>query len=121
MEFYNSTNRIDAAIGRQQGRIDKLAESGVDLQGNPIEASLESLEQTMALTVADHAEFQNQQAKAAAMGKLNTDEALTIYGALGESHNPDNGGWQPGVGLATKVIVTQIISELLSKALSKAS
>jgi hypothetical protein len=121
MEFYDSTNRIDAAIGRQQGRIDKLIESGVDLRGNPIEASLESLDQTMALTVADHADFQNQQARAAAMGKLNTDEALTIYAALGESHNPDNGGWEYGVNLATKVIVTQIISELLSKVLSKAS
>tara|TARA_Y100000310_G_scaffold252156_1_gene258839 strand:- start:1197 stop:1562 length:366 start_codon:yes stop_codon:yes gene_type:complete len=121
MKFYDSTNRIDAAIERQQGRIDKLIESGVDLRGNPITASLENLDQTMALTVKDHADFQDQQSRAAAMGKLNTDEALTVYNALGEWHNDLNGGWQDGVSLASKVVITQLIGELLSKTLSKAS
>ena len=67
----------------------------------------------MALSVKDHVDFQNQQARANAVGKLNTDEALTIYNALGEYHNDANGGWQDGVTLATKVIVTQVVSELL--------
>jgi hypothetical protein len=31
MKFYNATNRVDAAIGRQQGRIDALVADGVDL------------------------------------------------------------------------------------------
>jgi uncharacterized protein YukJ len=48
------------------------------------------------------------------MGKLNVDEVFTIYNALGEYHNGDNGGWQDGVTLATKVIITQAMSELLS-------
>jgi len=121
MKFYDSTNRIDAAIGRQQGRIDKLIASGVDLKGNPIEVSLENLDKTMALTARDHADFQGRQARAAAMGKLNTDESLTICAALGESHNPDNGGWEYGVNLATKIIITQMISELLSESLRKVS
>ena len=113
MNFYSGSNRIDEAIVRQQERIDALIKSGVDLKGNPIKASLENMENTMALTVKDHVEFQNQQAKASAVGKLNTDEALTIYNALGEYHNAANGGWQDGVTLATKVIVTQVVSELL--------
>ena len=121
MGFYDATNRIDAAIERQQARIDKLVASGFDLSGKPITASLENLDKTMALTVKDHADFQDQQARATAMGKLNTDEALIIYNALGEWHNDLNGGWQDGVSLATKVISTQVLGELLSKTLSKAS
>ena len=113
MKFYNGANRIDEAIGRQQERIDKLIESGVDLKGNPIGASLENMEDTMALTVKDHVDFQDQQARANAVGKLNTDEALTIYNSLGEHHNANNGGWQDGVSLASKVIVTQVVLELL--------
>jgi len=31
VKFYNATNRVDAAIGRQQGRIDALVADGVDL------------------------------------------------------------------------------------------
>ena len=113
MNFYNGSNRIDKAIGRQQGRIDALIKSGVDLKGNPIGASLENMENTMALTGKAHVDFQDQQARANAVGKLNTDEALTIYNALGEYHNDANGGWQDGVTLATKVIGTQVVSELL--------
>jgi hypothetical protein len=115
MRFYNSANRIDAAIERQQGRIDALVEKGVDLKGQPIGPSLVNMDETMSLTVQDHAAFQNQQLRAATMGKLNTDEALTISNALGEYHNPENGGWSDGVNLATKVIITQMVSELLAK------
>ena len=113
MNFDNGSNRIDKAIGRQQGRIDALIKSGVDLKGNPIGASLENMENTMALTVKDHVDFQNQQVGANAVGKLNSDEALTIYNALGEYHNDAYGGWQDGVTLATKVIVTQVVAEFL--------
>ena len=116
MEFYNKANRIDAAIGRQQDRIDKLVESGIDLKGRPIAKSLENMDETLAITVQEHDSFQNQQAQANALGKLNTDEALTIYTALGEYHYPENGGWQPQVNLATKAIITQVVGELLGKA-----
>jgi hypothetical protein len=120
MKFYSGSNRIDAAIERQQGRIDKLIESGVDLKGQPIEASLQNMDNTMALTVKDHADFQKCQSRANAMGTLNTDEALTIYNALGEWHNADNGGWQDGVTLAAKVIVTQAMGELLERRIKAA-
>jgi hypothetical protein len=114
VKFYSGSNRIDAAIERQQARIDALIEGGVDLKGQPIAPSLANMDATMALTVKDHADFQSHQSRAAAMGKINTDEALTIYAALGEYHNTDNGGWQDGVTLATKVIITQVVSDLLS-------
>ena len=120
MRFYDRTNRIDAAIERQQGRIDALVESGVDLKGQPIDASLENMDATLALTVKDHADFQTCQSRANAMGTLNTDEALTIYNALGEWHNADNGGWQDGVSLATKVIITQAMGELLERRIKAA-
>ena len=54
------------------------------------------------------------------MGILNTDEALTIYNALGEYHNDENGGWQDGVSLATKVIITQAVGELLERRIKAA-
>jgi hypothetical protein len=119
-KFYTGLNRLDDAITRQQARIDALIETGVDLQGQPIEASLENNDKTMDLAISEHYAYQNQQSKAAAMGTLNTDEAQTIYNALGEYHHAENGGWQDGVGLATKVIVTQAMSELLERRIQKA-
>jgi hypothetical protein len=118
VKFYSNKNRIDDAIGRQQGRIDALVESGVDLKGQPIKASLANMDETLALTTQDHADFQKCQSRASAAGTLNTDEALTIYAALGAWHNPDNGGWQDGVNLATKTVVTQTVSELLQRQLA---
>jgi|6_EtaG_2_1085325.scaffolds.fasta_scaffold06935_6 hypothetical protein len=115
-KFYTGTNRIADAIGRQQERIDALVESGVDLQGKPIAATLESLDADMALSTSEHVAFKNQQARAAATGRLNTDEALLVYHALGEWANEANGGWRAGVGLAEKVVITQLIGELLSVA-----
>jgi plasmid maintenance system antidote protein VapI len=115
MEFYNKTNRVSAAVGRQQDRIDKLVEGGRDLKGNPIGPSLKKLEKEMGLSASEHAAFQRQQSQAAAMGDINTDESLAVYNALGDYYNKANDGWAPGVGLATKVIVTQMVSELLAR------
>jgi len=119
VKFYDATNRVDEAIKRQQARIDALASTGVDLRGQPIDTSLAEMDKTMALTFNDHADYQKCQSRAAAMGTLNTDEALTIYNALGEDCNPDNGGWQDGVNLATKVIVTQVVGELLKRRIAR--
>ena len=113
VRFYNATNRVDDAIDRQRARIEKLVNAGVDLQGKPIGPSLEKMDAEMALTIGDHCQFQQHQAKAHAMQRINQDEAMSVYNALGEAYFPDNGGWQPGVDLATKVIVTQMISELI--------
>jgi hypothetical protein len=118
VKFYSGSNRIDAGIERQQARIDALIEKGVDLKGQPIAPSLANMDEVTAITASEHFSFQQCQSRAAAMGKLNTDEALTICAALGEHHNPDNGGWSSGVTLATKVIITQAMSQLLSTVVS---
>lgn len=112
MKFYSKTNRIDDAIERQRARINTLIDSGVDLQGNPIAPSLERMHTVMALTTRDHGDYQKCQSTAAHMDRINVDESLTIRNALGGAHNHENGGWENGVDLATKIIITQMIKEL---------
>ena len=113
MQFYNTTNRIDDAITRQRARISKLEQTGLDLQGNPIKPSLERMDKVMELTFLEHYKFQSLKSKAQSMNRINTDETVTIHNALGMEHNPDNGGWQNGVDLATKVIITKFAEEEL--------
>ena len=107
-------NRIVKGASNYQKRIDECLEKGVDHQGKPIDEALETLAKTMALSFTDHFEFQNLQAQAHASGKISADEARTIYAALGEVMNSDNGGWQPHVDLAMKAMITQIMRELVS-------
>ena len=111
MQFYNTTNRIDDAITRQRDRISKLEQTGSDLQGNPIKPSLERMDKVMELTFLEHYKFQSLKSKAQSMNRINTDETVTIHNALGMEHNPDNGGWQNGVDLATKIIITKFAEE----------
>ena len=107
-------NRIVKGASNYQKRIDECLEKGVDHQGKPIDEALETLAKTMALSFTDHFEYQNLQAQAHASGKISADEARTIYAALGEVMNSDNGGWQPHVDLAMKAMITQIMRELVS-------
>ena len=107
-------NRIVKGASNYQKRIDECLEKGVDLQGKPIEEALKKLDKEMGLTFSDHFDYQNLQARAHASGKISADEARTIYAALGEVMNSDNGGWQPHVDLAMKTVITQVIQELLS-------
>ena len=107
-------NRIVKGASNYQKRIDECLEKGVDHQGKPIDEALETLAKPMALSFTDHFEYQNLQAQAHASGKISADEARTIYAALGEVMNSDNGGWQPHVDLAMKAMITQIMRELVS-------
>ena len=75
-----------------------------------------SLEQKQALTFEDHFGYQQAQAKACVTGKITTEEAQTIYNALGECVSEANGGWSEHVDLALKVTVTNIVGELLGVA-----
>ena len=75
-----------------------------------------SLEQKQALTFDDHFGYQQAQAKACVTGKITTEEAQTIYNALGECVSEANGGWSEHVDLALKLTVTQIVGELLGVA-----
>ena len=90
------TNRVAAAIER--------------VRGNP---GLDKLQGTMAIDFQEHVAYQNAQAQAHASGKLTLEEAHIAYRALGELHNDGNEGWAAGTDLATKVVVTQLMGELI--------
>tara|TARA_Y100000310_G_C20528134_1_gene737092 strand:+ start:728 stop:1063 length:336 start_codon:yes stop_codon:yes gene_type:complete len=106
-------NRILDAAARQERRIQGRKDAGTDLQGQPIGPSLEKLDETMAVSFADHFQFQTLQAHAHAGGRISPAEAMTVYTALGETRSSDNGGWQPHVTLPMKVVITQVMKELL--------
>lgn len=95
-------NRIVEAISRARVQIDALAPEQRD-----------RLEGTCRLESWEHAAYQNEQARAFAIGVLSHDEAMVCYAALGENPSAANGGWACGTDLATKVVVTKVIGELL--------
>lgn len=97
-------NRITPAIAKMQSRIEALTPE-----------KRANLDAGMAVEPFEHAAFQNAQAHALAAGNLTFDEAMVIYRALGEVGSSRNGGWASGTDLATKVIVTQVMGELLAK------
>jgi len=100
-------NRIADLIGRYETRIEKL--NGVGLNGRPVE----SLHEDMKLSMYEFVQFQNMQASAHAQGIISTDEAQTIYIALGgEEYHPD---WPEGTSLATKTAITQTMMELIER------
>jgi hypothetical protein len=72
-----------------------------------------ALDKNMDLTFHEHFEYQQQQAQAHAAGRITTDEAQVAYIALGEIGSAKNGGWASGTDLAHKIVVTQMIGELL--------
>lgn len=74
---------------------------------------MKSLDKTMAVDFEEHFKFQELQAFFHASGRLDINAAQIIYNALGEVGSPDNGGWTHGTDLATKVVVTQLMGELL--------
>lgn len=74
-----------------------------------------SLDEAMSLEGDEHFRFQTMQAQAHAEGLLDTGAALIVYAALGEYGSASNGGWAADTSTATKVVVTQLMSELLAR------
>ena len=72
-----------------------------------------TVEQTAALSFADHFAYQNAQSEAFTMGKITLEESQTVYIALGEAMSETNGGWKAHVDLPLKVAITTLIGELL--------
>jgi hypothetical protein len=100
-------NRIADLIGRYETRIAKL--NGVGLDGRPVE----SLHEDMKLSFEEFHQYQNMQASAFAQQLLTTEEAQTIYIALGgEEYHPN---WPEGTSLATKTAITQTMMGLLER------
>jgi hypothetical protein len=104
-------NRITTMVSKVQDLLDRTSEER--------RAAVES---RLALQFDEHFVMQQNQAEACASGLLTTEEALIVYGALGKTFSrDDNGGWAAGTGLATKVVVTQLMSELLAAKLGRAA
>jgi hypothetical protein len=104
-------NRVLDSAARMRDRIERR----VKPDGSPITADLDAFERDQALTFGEWFAYQEAQARAHAMGKITTDEASTIYTALGGEAMPTD-GWADGVDLALKVTITQVMGELLAVA-----
>lgn len=79
-------------------------------------AKYKELNDNMAITFEEHFSFQNLKSEAQVTELITPDAAMIFYVALGEVHNSDvNGGWTQGTDLATKIITTQFMSELLTR------
>lgn len=103
-----TANRLTVAIEKVQAQIDaKLDEAG-----------RKGLDEAMDVSFEEHFKFQQLQSQAHAMQNLTTDEAQIVYIALGGVGSPSNGGWAADTSLATKVVVTQLMGELLAKKLA---
>lgn len=108
MTMIGIDNRILAAAERMRAAI----QSGQKLDGSgPITGDLTALEQDQNLSHMEWFAFQNAQAAAHASGKLTTDEAMTIYTALGGEVMPVN-GWSSGVDLALKLTIYSVCGQL---------
>ena len=100
-------NRVLDLIERRRAQL----AAGVKPDGSPLTGDLVEVERKMANTFVEHAHYQDLQARAFATGKLNQEEAQTIYHALGEAPGPS--GWAAGTDLAAKIVITQIMVELI--------
>ncbi len=103
------TNRVLDMIEKRRATL----ASGKKPDGTPITADLVAFEATMDNTFSEHFAYQNLQAEAHARGWLTTDEAQTVYAALGDP--PAANGWSSDADLATKVVITSLMGELVAR------
>ena len=95
-------NRIQQRIDLIQGKISSGVASA---------EKLANLEKTMETSWDELFQYQNAQARAHAMGKISSEEAMLLYNLLGRE-NPTEEKWNQ-LSLAQKVAVTQVMAELL--------
>jgi U3 small nucleolar RNA-associated protein 14 len=75
------------------------------------QAKRDALAASLTLDTAEFTEYQTIQSHAHADGTLSTDEAMTAYTALNQWHvHPEQ---VPGRTLAMRLVITQMVSELL--------
>jgi hypothetical protein len=84
------------------------------------DAGRKRVDDGMAINGMEHFKFQEMQAESHATGMLTPEAAQIVYVSLGEVGSQKNGGWAAGTDTATKVIVTQLMGELLSLKLASA-
>lgn len=77
----------------------------------PDSVDLAAFERGLDNSLSEHFAYQNAQSRAFAAGKLSLYEAQVIYIALGEA--PGASGWAADTDLATKLIVTEALAEIV--------
>jgi hypothetical protein len=108
-------NRIAERIARYRDNLSRRVRMD---NGQPLPANLDltAFERTLDNTPFEHVAYQNAQARAHATGTLTTAEAQTVYIALGEA--PSASGWAAGTDLATKLVVTELMAELVGRSVA---
>lgn len=96
-------NRIESAIIRMR---EILATKPADV--------IQRLTATCDITINELVKYQELQSQAAASGVLSTDEAMIVYRGLGKS-----GQWPKRTDLASKLVITQLMLELLQAQVGK--
>jgi hypothetical protein len=82
-------------------------------------SAMAALDEDLALTFEEYVKYQDLKSRAHLHGILELDAAQMIYVAFGgEVGDPDNGNWGSSCKLATKVVVTQLMGELLTLSLA---
>jgi hypothetical protein len=101
-------NRIEAAIARTRPKVEALDDF-----------KRTALDKGCAISFSEHAAYQDAQAQAHASGIITPAEATIMYVALGEIGSTSNGGWSAGTDTTTKIVVTQIVGELLERRITR--
>jgi hypothetical protein len=97
-------------IERFRALCDKVADNIIP-QGEEV---VKKLDDSMALEFDEWYQFQNMQTLAFASGRITAEVAQAIYRHLnGEVMNGSNGGWSDETDTAEKVVITQLMSELI--------
>lgn len=111
MTYTTSTNRVLA----HAEKVREAIRSGQKADGTGPVGDLGKLERDLAISPVELFAFQQAQARAHATGKLTTDEAHTVYAALGGDYGSSsaNGGWGEDADLALKVTVTNLMGQLM--------
>ena len=103
-----TAERLSNMIATAREKVGKLSVS-----------ELADLDNGMAVEFDEHYEYQQLQARFHATGMLTPEAAQIVYIALGECGSVNNGGWATNTDTATKVIVTQLMHELLQLSLKQ--
>jgi hypothetical protein len=86
--------------------------AGVKPDGTPITGDLVTVERGLDNTFAEVVAYQELKSWAQVSGLISTDEAMTVYVALG-GDVPGPNGWSPESDLATKTVITSFMGELV--------
>jgi hypothetical protein len=97
-------NRITTAIDKMKTQIEGRIKAGLTTK-----AKVKETNKTLDMNIAEHARFQTLKSLAFASGKLNQDEAQTIFNLLGNTVSVFNK--QP---IHVKYVLTRLFGELIS-------